>query len=247
MSVRSCSSIPPPTARRRSAGGLPAREAIAAYMAGAPVPLSADESVTVPTRLSVRRYSQPPATLWRRTVPAPRLNYPRYPEHHEKWQRFEMQLRLPPGPTYLANWCRRQRADWWRRFALFRFLQDAAEGKIVAYDPGAYDVPSSFFESDVDISFERGELFCRHDRRVPLRHGLRFYAEGDAPAAAIDRAARQSGEVRRAILREMAEHAAELDGRPIPERIEILIDLLPSFSSASIRSHVYRALAAPGS
>jgi hypothetical protein len=124
-----------------------------------------------------------------------------------------------------------------------RFLADAAAGAIVAYDPGAYAVPETFWESDVDFDADRGDLYCRHDGRLPLRRALRFHAEGDAPALAVDRAARALGDVKAAILEAMLDHADDLAGLPISERVAILAELLP-FPAPTIRSYVYRALAA---
>jgi hypothetical protein len=135
-------------------------------------------------RSSVRQFRQPPTALWRRSVGAPRFNYPRYPEHFELWQRFEMRLRALPDPHGLARWYRWLRAGWWTRFALARFLADAADGAIVAYQPDGSDAPASFFESDVDLDPE-GPIFCRRDRRIPLLAHLRFYRADDPPAAAI--------------------------------------------------------------
>jgi hypothetical protein len=161
-------------------------------------------------------------------VPAPRLNYPRYPDHLEKWQRFEFQIRRLPAAKQITNWCQTLRTEWWTRFAVHRFLADAAADVIVGYDPGAYEVPSTYWESDIDFDPQRGDLYCRHDGRLPLRRALRFYAEGDAPALAVERAARQIGDVKEAL--------------PVSERVAILAELLP-FPASTVRSVVYRALA----
>jgi hypothetical protein len=174
---------------------------------------------------------------------APRgLNYPRHPSHYEIWRRWELQITSVSAPNQILNWWRTQRAVWWTKFATHRFLSDAAEGVIVAYDSQARDVPATYWQSDVDFDPQRGDLYCRHDGRLPLRRSLRFHAADDVPAAAAARAARNLGDVKAAILEAMAEHADDLAGLPISERVAIIADLLP-FPAATVRTVVYRACA----
>jgi hypothetical protein len=148
-----------------------------------------------------------------------------------------LHLKLMPAAILLYAL---RRADWWGRFAVHRFLADAAAGAIVAYDSQARDVPETYWESDVDFDPERGDLYCRHDGRLPLRRALRFHAASDVPALAVDRAARALGDVKAAVIAAMIEHADDFDGLPISDQIAILADLLP-FPAPPIRSYVYRA------
>src|ERR1700680_4609348 len=75
------------------------------------------------------------------------------------------------------------------RYVIQAFFADAAAGAIVAYDqPGCYEIPSSYWRSDVDFAPVRGDLYLRGDRRLPWRRGLRFYAQGDIPPIVIARA-----------------------------------------------------------
>jgi hypothetical protein len=223
-------------------GGLSAGEAIEAYLNAAPMAGLAKGCGV--RRLSVRQFRHPPATLWRRTVPAPRgLNYSRYPEHLQRWNRFEMQLRALPGPKYLAQWIKAQRSEFWRKFAIHRLLADAAAGAIVAYDSQARDVPATHWESDVDFDPERGDVYCRHDSRLPLRRALRFHSAADIPAAAAARAALALGDVKAAVLAALVEHAEELSElKLLSDRVALLAELLP-FPAPTIRSYVYRAAA----
>jgi hypothetical protein len=127
--------------------------------------------------------------------------------------------------------------------AVCRFISAAAAGAITGYDhPGLYECPASWFRSDIDFDIIRGDLYLRGDRRLPWRRGLRFYAQGDAPALAVDRAARQLGDVKAAILAALAEHAADFVGMPTAERVAILSEILP-FPHATVRTVVYRSLA----
>ena len=72
------------------------------------------------------------------------------------------------------------------RYVIQAFFADAAAGAIVAYDqPGCYEIPSSYWRSDVDFDPVRGDLYLRGDRRLPWRRGLRFYAQGDIPPIVI--------------------------------------------------------------
>jgi hypothetical protein len=222
-------------------GGLTSDATFAAYMAGAPVHIENSTTSVSTARLSVRQASQPPSPLWRRTVPAPRLNYPRYPAHHEKWTRWEFKITSVPAPKHLANWLSAQREGWWTKFATHRFLADAAESAIIAYDSQARAVPASYWQSDVDFDPD-GDLYLRSDRRTPLYRRLRFHAAADVPALAVDRAARALGDVKAAILEALAEHAADFEGMSIAERVAILGELLP-FSIATIRTFTYRAYA----
>jgi hypothetical protein len=162
------------------AGGLPAAEPIAAYLAGSPVPLGALR----PGRLALRGLAVPPSPLWRRMPAPPHLSYPRHPEHLEAWQRFDARLRAAAVPARLAEWYRQIRGEWWARYAIHRFAADAADaavGAIGAFMPNGDPVPASYFESDTGLDPDSGNLFCRNDGRVPLCPRLRFHAAGDAP------------------------------------------------------------------
>lgn len=162
--------------------GLPAQDAVAAYLAAAPVPLA------MPLRrLSLRAFCNPPALLWRRTVQAP--PYPRNPEHVDRWQRFELQVRALPSPHALSRWYRRVQTGWWTSFALHRLLAAVTEGAIVAYSAAGDETPATYWASDLDFDSQTGDLFCRSDSRVPLRGALRFYPAGRMPAAVAERAA----------------------------------------------------------
>jgi hypothetical protein len=96
-------------------------------------------------------------------------------------------MRALPDPRGLARWYRRLRSDWWGRFAVSRFLADAASSAIVGHELDSNEALASFWESDVDYDPEHGAIFCRRDRRVHLLARLRFHAGGDQPAEAIAR------------------------------------------------------------
>jgi hypothetical protein len=150
-----------------------------------------------------------------------------------------MQLRALPGPKYLTEWIKAQRNEFWRRFAVHRFLADAAAGAIVAYDSQARDVPSTYWQSDVDFDPQRGDLYCRHDGRLPLRRSLCFHAAADVPALAAERAARGLGDVKAAVIEALAEYADDLAGLRLTDQVEMLAELLP-YPHSTVRSYLYR-------
>jgi hypothetical protein len=126
-----------------------------------------------------------------------------------------------------------------RRIASSPMLPPA---RSVGYDPQAHDVPSTFWESDVDFDPVLGNLYGRHDARMPLCRRLRFHAAADVPTLAVERAALALGGVKSAVIAALAEYSEELDGLPISERVAILAELL-SYPLDTIRSYTYRALA----
>ena len=51
---------------------------------------------------------------------------------------------------------------------------DLAAGKIVGVDRNSQIAPATFWDSDVHFDLERGDMFARHDRRMPLMASLHF-------------------------------------------------------------------------
>jgi hypothetical protein len=113
---------------------------------------------------------------------------------------FEAKIRVLPWLEWLAAWYRRQRAQWWCRFAVHRLFADAAAGTIAVYGSSVsglaksvsekgcsvHRTPASFFQSDIHLDVERGQLFSATDTRVPLARFLRVYRADDAPRAAVE-------------------------------------------------------------
>lgn len=131
-------------------GGRSAAQATAAYLRAAPVP------ITVPTgRLQVQLYQRRPAPTWRR-VPqcgarvgagAPRA--------------LRGRAMRDAGAAVLRRWYLDVRAAWWQRYAVHRFVADAAAGEIVAYDRDGRRVPSTYWQSGVELELERREGVLR--------------------------------------------------------------------------------------
>jgi hypothetical protein len=96
-------------------GGLSTAEVVAAYVDAAPV--AANSSYL--DRIPLRSYRDPPG-LWRRSVPLP-LGC-QGAAGAERRQVFEAKARALPSAEYLSAWYRKLRADWWRRYAIHRFI-----------------------------------------------------------------------------------------------------------------------------
>jgi hypothetical protein len=115
-------------------------------------------------------------------------------------QAFEARSRALPLGEFLSAWYRNLRADWWRRYTLHRFLQDAATGRILVFGGLARsdehfshnEIPSSIFSYDVILDADGGRLFAARDRRIPLAADLRFHRPDDIPPAAIEAESRRS-------------------------------------------------------